>query len=99
MAGKSRTVIAALLLSAITLALGLAAAPQLHDQLHHSAAPTHQCAATLFSSGTVEHSAAEPTPGAPELAPLRPSRPAANWPRIVVRPSVSLLEHAPPAQS
>lgn len=99
MTGRSRAVFAALLFAAIALALGLAAAPQLHDQLHHHSPATHQCAVTLFSSGSVENTACEPAATAQQPAPLLHILPIVMGPRVVARIPASLLEHAPPAQS
>ena len=99
MTGRLRASFAALLLAAITYALGLAAAPQLHDWLHHSDQSAHQCAATLLSSGSVEHFAVEPAAKAPERVPVLQTFSSAELPRIILRLSSSLLEHAPPALS
>ena len=97
--GSFRALIAALLFCGVTFAFGLSAAPQLHDSLHHDhRAATHQCAATLLSSGSWEHSAPEPAITAPQPAPvtfsfLKPGH------RVIAQAKSSILEHAPPALS
>ncbi len=99
MTGKMRACMAAALFAAIAFALGLAAAPQLHDRLHHADKGTHECAATLFSSGSLEHSACDRVTPVPDDAPRVSAILAFACPRFVARPVFSLLEHAPPALS
>lgn len=96
----TRAFIAALLFCGVAVAVGLSAAPQLHEALHMSGAQTnHECAATLMASGNVEHSGCEPisieAAAAPELVAFR--SPARVF--IVRKLGTSLLEHAPPARS
>lgn len=89
---------AALLFAAITCAVGLSAAPQLHDWLHNIGdRANHECAATLMSSGNVEHSACEAVPTAPQPAPTVPAFRTQLFPRVLSTVEFSLLEHAPPA--
>ncbi|MEP6810688.1 MAG: hypothetical protein ABI992_10625, partial [Chthoniobacterales bacterium] len=60
---------------------------------------THECAATLLSTGSVEHSAAAHLTVEPQQIPRGWVLLAAACPRVSARPAFSLLEHAPPAQS
>ena len=96
--GRFRALIASLLFCSITFAIGLSAAPQLHDALHHGDRTTHECAATLLASGSWEHSAAEPALNAPQPLPATASFVKACL-RLVAHPQTSILEHAPPALS
>jgi hypothetical protein len=95
---RFRASIASLLFCSVTFAIGLSAVPQLHDALHHGDRTTHQCAATLLSSGTWEHSALEPILAAPPPPPATVSFVDAGL-RVIARPETSILEHAPPALS
>jgi hypothetical protein len=95
-----RRTTAALLFAAIAFAVGLSAAPQLHEWLHKvDSRSTHECAATLMSSGSVEHSACEPPPTQRDEKPTGDT----SWQQPLrfhlALLGVSLLEHAPPAQS
>jgi hypothetical protein len=93
---RFRALIASLLFCSVALAVGLSAAPQLHDALHKGELATHECAATLLSSGSWAHSAVEPVLAAPQPAPqIFRFIDAAAW--SVARPRPSILEHAPPA--
>ncbi len=90
---------ALLALAAFLFAFALAAAPQLHEQIHpNSAASTHECAVTLFVAGSYEHASPPATASAPDVAEesaiLTPSAIA-----IAQSLDFSLLEHAPPALS
>ena len=100
MNGKLRVTFAALLFAAIALAVGLSAAPQWHNWLHHSGdRSNHECAATLLSSGSVEHSDCEPASVAPRPAPSVPAFRTQLFPRVLAYRGFSRLEHAPPAHS
>ena len=92
---RFRALIASVLFCSVTFAIGLSAVPQLHDALHHG---EHQCAATLLSSGSWEHSAPEPTLIAPQPPPATVALVKACL-RVIARPQTSILEHAPPALS
>jgi len=89
-----------LLAAAIVLMLGLSAAPNLHERLHPTAAPLHECAVTLIVSGSCHHSAAAPLMIAPATAAQFSKIPALN-PIWVAAPflSASIFEHAPPVRS
>ncbi len=97
---KARAFIAATLFCAVALAIGLSDAPQLHKWLHNAGdRPNHECAATLLSSGSKEHSDCAPAFSAPQSLPsiaafrsehIQPADPALEFYR---------LEHAPPALS
>lgn len=98
MSGQLRATFAALLLAAVALALGLSASPQLHQRLHQDSNWTsHECAATLLSSGSVEHSAVGLLALEPERVPRGPALAVVRCPRRAARLAFSLLEHAPPA--
>jgi hypothetical protein len=94
-----RATTAAFVFCALALAVALSAAPQLHELLHNIGdRPTHECAATLMSSGSAEHSACEPVLKQPQPAPVPVYRAQPFAPVLAVL-GVSLLEHAPPAHS
>ena len=95
---RFRALIASLLFCSVTFAIGLSAVPQLHDALHHGELTTHECAATLLSSGTWDHNAPEPVLAAPHAAP-QTVRFIDTALRFFARPRTSILEHAPPALS
>jgi hypothetical protein len=92
---------ASILISALLLALTLAAAPQLHARIHKdSSATDHQCAATLISSGSYEHSASPDILSAPQLADHVSTIAifTSCWgPALFL--GASIFEHAPPARS
>ena len=95
-----RLITAAVLFAAVALAVALSASPQLHELLHNIGdRPTHECAATLMSSGNAEHSACEPVLKQPQPAPPVPAFRAQPFARVLAVLGFSLLEHAPPAQS
>jgi hypothetical protein len=92
---------ASALISALLLALTLAAAPQLHARVHKdSSAPDHQCAVTLISSGSYEHSASPDILLTPQLADHVSTIAifTSCWvPALFL--GASIFEHAPPARS
>ncbi len=97
---KSRRVLATILVASFAFAAVLSAAPQLHERLHKIGDRTnHACAATLMSSGSVEHSACEPPFAAPQPAPAVPAFrvPAFAW--VLAPLEFTRLEHAPPVLS
>ena len=89
-----------LVAAAIVLMLGLSAAPNLHERLHPTAAPLHECAVTLIASGSCHHAAAAPLMIAPATAVQFSKIPALN-PIWVESPFLGarIFEHAPPARS
>ena len=93
-----RALIASFLVCGVILSVGLAAAPQLHEWLHQSHAPNHECAATLMSNGSWEHSACEPILAPPIAVPVNRIVVTPGL-RVIARAEVSILEHAPPANS
>ncbi len=96
---KLRAFIAAALFCAVAVAIGLSAAPQLHNWLHNAGdRPNHECAATLLSSGSVDHSACGSIATEPQRVPSIPAFPSRGFPRVIATLPFSLLEHAPPAQ-
>ena len=97
---RLRAVTAAFLFCAVMTAIGLSAAPQLHQSLHQIGdRPNHECAATLLSSGNVEDSMCEPAATEPEHVPSAPPFAARGAPRLTATFPSSLLEHGPPARS
>jgi len=95
-----RRLLAALLFTAIAIAAALSAAPQLHEWLHKVRDQSnHECAATLMSSGSVDHSPCEPPPTCRENEPASNTFRAQPFARVLALLGISLLEHAPPAQS
>ena len=100
MSGKLRATSAALLFAAIAFAISLSAAPQLHAWLHKIGdRTTHECAATLISSGSLEDSPCEPVATEPQRAPGAPAFLMRNVVRAIAALGSALLEHAPPAHS
>ena len=97
---RFRSLVASLLFCSVALAIGLSAAPQLHDALHKGdRSTTHECAVTLLSSGSWQHSACEPAVIDPEHAPRVHIIEAAAAPKLVASLEFSRLEHAPPVLS
>ncbi|MDQ6938821.1 MAG: hypothetical protein M3119_01545 [Verrucomicrobiota bacterium] len=94
---KSRPIFAALLFAAMAIAVGLSAAPQLHQWLHKIGdRSNHECAATLMSAGNVEHSDCQPASVAPQPSPAVPAFRTQLFPRVLALLGFSRLEHAPP---
>lgn len=93
-----RAFVAAVLLSSVVLTIGLAAIPQLHDWLHKTTDPQHECAATQLSSSGWEHVGCGPIFTAPEPIPVRPTFVIPGV-RVIARAGFSILEHAPPVRS
>lgn len=90
--------IAAVLFCGVAFAIGLSAAPQLHDWLHKDNGAQHQCAATLISTGGWDHAHSAPCVSGPP--PLGLTLPAfVHAQPIRARAQASILEHAPPAES
>jgi len=89
-----------LLVAGIVLMLGLSVAPNLHERLHPTSAPLHECAVTLIASGSCHHVAAAPLMIAPATAVQFSTIPALN-PIWVAAPFLSarIFEHAPPVYS
>lgn len=100
MSGKLRATFAAALLAVLAFAIGLSASPQLHHALHADGDwSQHECAATIFSSGSVEHPAGGSIlPAAPPAA----DESALNSAFAAPAPAAlefTRLEHAPPTLS
>jgi hypothetical protein len=95
-----QTLVSGGLLASFFLALVLAVAPQLHEQIHPSAAPGHECAVTLIASGKYQQSDAPVLVSAPQPAAQFAKIPALH-PVWVAAPflGASIFEHAPPALS
>ncbi len=93
-----RAFVAAVLFCGVALTVGLSAAPQLHEWLHKSDGTTHECAATLMSSGSVDQANCEPVLKAPQAVPASPSFVTPGV-RVIARAEFSILEHAPPVNS
>jgi hypothetical protein len=100
MSGKLRATSAALLFAAIALAVGLSASPHLHEWLHKIGDRTdHACAATLISSGSIEHSAITPLLLQPVLSSHGAAIQTQRARPVFASLEFSRLEHAPPAHS
>ena len=87
----------AIVLVGFTLALALAASPELHEFFHHdTAAPAHQCLASIFHDASVDSA----PPVQISIAPLLPAAPRLYEQqvneRIAFFRSCHRLEHAPP---
>ncbi len=91
--------IAAALFAALAIANVLAAAPSCHDWLHNVGDAKHECAATLISSGNVEHSSCEAALTHPIAVPTARIPSAERCPRVSARLEFTRLEHAPPVFS
>jgi len=88
------------LATAIVLMLGLSVAPNLHERLHSTTAPLHECAVTLIGSGSCHYNAAAPQMIAPSTALYRSEIPTLS-PQWVESPFLAarIFEHAPPVAS
>src|SRR5436305_11049560 len=77
-------------------AIGLSDAPQLHNWLHPTSGPNHECAATLIAAGNCEHNALPQ--GAPKLenAPNSPAFLPQRFQSVIASVPSSIQEHAPP---
>jgi hypothetical protein len=95
---RLRVLVAAGLLGSFFFALGLAAAPQLHERLHAGAAlPNHECAVTLLASGRCEATNAPSVFVAPQMVVHFEKIPALHPLAIAApAPGAALFEHAPP---
>src|SRR5436190_10331784 len=89
-----------LLAAGIVLMLGLSVAPNLHERLHPTPAPLHECAVTLIASGSCHHTAAAPLMIAP-ATPVQFSKILALNSIWIAAPFLGacIFEHAPPAHS
>lgn len=89
--------VALLVFGAIALASALSAAPLCHEWLHDvSDSQDHQCAVTLVSSGSVEHSVCASAAPEPNAAPPVPLSSAKQYPLVLAGLEFTRLEHAPP---
>jgi hypothetical protein len=93
-----QTLVSGGLLASFFLALVLAVAPQLHERIHPSAAPGHECAVTLIASGKYQQGDAPVFVSAPQRVVQFSKIPALQsiWvpaPFLVA----CIFEHAPPA--
>jgi hypothetical protein len=94
-----RAIVVAAFIGAFLLTLVLSAAPQLHEYVHQATDAAHQCAVTLLTAGSCEHTPCDTT----AIAPQPPQPPSAlfhsHFELVSARLEFSLLEHAPPAIS
>src|ERR1700694_3698350 len=94
-----RAIVAAGFIGAFLFALVLSAAPQLHERIHQPTGATHECAVTLLTAGSCEHTPSD----AIAIAPQPPKPASVFFPRhfqlVSAHLDFSLLEHAPPAIS
>jgi hypothetical protein len=84
---------------AFLFALVLSAAPQLHERIHQPSSSTHQCAVTLLTAGTCEHTPCDLRAIAPQPPKLVSALLYRDFQLITGRFEFSLLEHAPPVIS
>jgi hypothetical protein len=92
-----RALIAAGCAAAVLLAVVLSAVPQLHEQIHDAtAAPNHECAVTLLTSGTYQHAPSAAISVAPPSPPTAFTHTSASFQSVTAHLEFSLLEHAPP---
>jgi hypothetical protein len=94
-----RAIMAAGFIGAFLLTLVLSAAPQFHERIHQPSGATHECAVTLLTAGSCEHTPCDAIAIAPQ-----PPKPASalfhrHFQLVSPRLEFSLLEHAPPAIS
>jgi len=87
------------LIVALFFIVAASSAPRLHERLHNTSAPRHECAVTMFASGNCEHAAcdqiavaAKPLPPFSAFLPQRLSM-------FIAALKISILEHAPPVAS
>ncbi len=98
---RGRASVVAFVSAAFLWTLAVGASPQLHQRIHPDANRTdHNCAVTMVSSGTYDHSAPAPLVSAPVLA-VEFSKIPVLTPHWVESPflGASIFEHAPPAHS
>src|SRR5438874_2085797 len=98
---RERAFISIFVSAAFLWALALSASPQLHQRVLKDANRVeHNCAATMITSGSYDHSAHPPVISAPVRA-IQSSRIPALTPQWVESPFLSarIFEHAPPAHS
>lgn len=94
-----RAIVAGSFIGAFLFAAVLSATPQLHERIHQPDGATHQCAVTLLTAGSCEH-----TPSATVTLAPPPPRPATapfhcHFELVSAHLEFSLLEHAPPTIS
>ena len=95
-----RAAIAAGSIGAVLFAVVLSAIPQLHEQIHGGyAAPNHECAVTLLTSGNYQHTPQATVSLAPPAPPKLFVPVPASFSFVSAHLEFSLLEHAPPANS
>jgi hypothetical protein len=94
-----RAIVTGGFIGAFLFALVLSAAPQLHERIHQPGGATHECAVTLLTAGTCQHTPCDAIAIAPQPPPA-PSALVRHHSKLVsARLEFSLLEHAPPAIS
>ncbi len=96
-----RALVAGGLLCAFLVALGLAAAPQMHERFHADAdSPNHECAVTLIAAGKCAQGHVTPI--------MAPPQPAVLVEKISVLTPIdratpflraAIFEHAPPVSA
>ncbi|MCA1657790.1 MAG: hypothetical protein LC627_00655 [Verrucomicrobiaceae bacterium] len=95
--GRSIAIMAAAFFSLFLFTLVLSAVPHLHERVHSSSsAANHECAVTLLSSGSYQHTVSDMIAIAPPAAAAFAHR-AVRFQLVSPRLEFSLLEHAPPA--
>jgi hypothetical protein len=84
---------------ALLVASVLSAAPVLHERIHSTNAPGHECAVTIFVSGKCEHSVCDSPSAVPHSSPLAIACFPRQFQSVTPALEFSPLEHAPPANS
>jgi hypothetical protein len=98
--GRSIAILAAAFLGLFLFTLVLAAIPQLHERIHvSSGAANHECAVTLLTSGTYQHTPLATISLAPPPLPKIFVQTLSSSALVSAHLEFSLLEHAPPANS
>ena len=97
--GRSIAIMAAAFVSLFLFTLVLSAIPKLHERIHSSSgAANHECAVTLLTSGTYQHTVSDTIAIAP-LPVTAFAHVSSRFQLVSPRLEFSLLEHAPPAIS
>jgi hypothetical protein len=94
-----RAIVATGFIGAFLFALVLSAAPQLHERIHQPDGATHQCAVTLLTTGSCEHTPFDAIASAPQPPTSSQALFHHHFQLVSARLEFSLLEHAPPAIS
>jgi hypothetical protein len=84
------------IIGAFLFTIALSNAPRLHEHFHKALGPDHECAVTMFLSGTCDHSACVTPSTMPPVATATPVFFPRQFRSVQAGLEFSLLEHAPP---